>query len=111
MTNIAQISHRIAGLRRPTEVVSASAYFTDAEGSLTRSEYIISLPECLHIQLPIQFKHFVHVSSSAFMRRFWPIMQSVQASWKFAPLNRPFTPSPSTRKLEGIVFDVDGTLW
>ncbi|KAK3309163.1 HAD-like domain-containing protein [Chaetomium strumarium] len=44
------------------------------------------------------------------MRRVWPIMQSVQASWKFAPLNRPFTPSPSTRKLEGIVFDVDGTL-
>ncbi|KAK4152550.1 HAD-like domain-containing protein [Chaetomidium leptoderma] len=44
------------------------------------------------------------------MRRFWPMMQSVPATCKFAPLNRPFTPSPSTRKLEGIVFDVDGTL-
>ncbi|KAL2130466.1 hypothetical protein VTI74DRAFT_6352 [Chaetomium olivicolor] len=44
------------------------------------------------------------------MRRFWPMMQSVSPNWKFAPLSRPFTPSPGTRKLEGVVFDVDGTL-
>ncbi|KAK4657761.1 hypothetical protein QC762_200790 [Podospora pseudocomata] len=45
------------------------------------------------------------------MRRFWPIMSAVtSAPWKFAPLKQPFVPSPNTRKLEGIVFDVDGTL-
>ncbi|KAL2196556.1 HAD-like domain-containing protein [Corynascus similis CBS 632.67] len=44
------------------------------------------------------------------MRRFWSMMQSASSSWKFAPLNRPFTPAPQRRKLEGIVFDVDGTL-
>ncbi|KAK4122468.1 HAD-like protein [Parathielavia appendiculata] len=44
------------------------------------------------------------------MRIFRAMMQSVPATWKFAPLNRPYTPSPQTRKLEGIVFDVDGTL-
>ncbi|SPQ22264.1 6a65cf99-e382-4f8a-872b-21e87229c344 [Thermothielavioides terrestris] len=38
-------------------------------------------------------------------------MQSAPAAaWRFAPLSRPYTPSPQTRKLEGIVFDVDGTL-
>ncbi|KAK0745331.1 HAD-like domain-containing protein [Apiosordaria backusii] len=45
------------------------------------------------------------------MRRFWPIMSTATSSpWKFAPLKRPYVPSPNTRKLEGIVFDVDGTL-
>ncbi|KAK4195640.1 HAD-like domain-containing protein [Triangularia verruculosa] len=45
------------------------------------------------------------------MRKFWPIMSTVtSAPWKFAPLKQPFVPSPNTRKLEGIVFDVDGTL-
>ncbi|KAK4178299.1 HAD-like domain-containing protein [Triangularia setosa] len=45
------------------------------------------------------------------MRRLWPIMSAVTSSpWKFAPLKQPFVPSPNTRKLEGIVFDVDGTL-
>ncbi|KAL2143729.1 hypothetical protein VTI28DRAFT_10093 [Corynascus sepedonium] len=38
------------------------------------------------------------------------MMQSASSSWKFAPLSRPFTPAPQRRKLEGIVFDVDGTL-
>ncbi|KAK4228767.1 HAD-like domain-containing protein [Podospora fimiseda] len=46
------------------------------------------------------------------MKRFWPIMMQSSSSipWKFAPLNRPFVPAPGIRKLEGIVFDVDGTL-
>ncbi|KAL2175827.1 HAD-like domain-containing protein [Thermothelomyces heterothallicus CBS 202.75] len=38
------------------------------------------------------------------------MMPSASPAWKFAPLNRPYTPSPQRRKLEGIVFDVDGTL-
>lgn len=37
-------------------------------------------------------------------------MQSTSASWKFAPLGKPFVPGPGVRKLEGVVFDVDGTL-
>lgn len=45
------------------------------------------------------------------MRRFRLIMQSVPKTWTFAPLSRPYAPGPSTRRLEGIVFDVDGTLW
>ncbi|KAK4457204.1 HAD-like domain-containing protein [Cladorrhinum samala] len=54
------------------------------------------------------------------MRRFWPMMKPVTTTgtattntstpWRFAPLSRPFTPGPGVRKLEGIVFDVDGTL-
>ncbi|KAH6631197.1 HAD-like domain-containing protein [Chaetomium sp. MPI-SDFR-AT-0129] len=44
------------------------------------------------------------------MRRVWPIMPSASYPWKFAPLNRPFSPRPEVRKLEGIVFDMDGTL-
>ncbi|KAK4038443.1 HAD-like domain-containing protein [Parachaetomium inaequale] len=46
------------------------------------------------------------------MRRFYSMMQSASPTWKFAPLQRPLTTktSPQTRKLEGIVFDVDGTL-
>ncbi|KAL2023135.1 hypothetical protein VTK56DRAFT_3741 [Thermocarpiscus australiensis] len=44
------------------------------------------------------------------MRRFLSMMRSASATWRFAPLSRPYTPSPNTRKLEGIVFDVDGTL-
>ncbi|KAK4168939.1 HAD-like domain-containing protein [Cladorrhinum sp. PSN259] len=46
------------------------------------------------------------------MRRFISMMQSASAStpWKFAPLSRPFVPAPGIRKLEGVVFDVDGTL-
>ncbi|KAK3903949.1 HAD-like domain-containing protein [Staphylotrichum tortipilum] len=45
------------------------------------------------------------------MRRVvWSIMASAQTTWKFAPLRQPFTASSDTRKLEGIVFDVDGTL-
>ncbi|KAK3988624.1 HAD-like domain-containing protein [Cladorrhinum sp. PSN332] len=46
------------------------------------------------------------------MRRFWPMMQPASTSvpWKFAPLSRPFVPAAGMRKLEGIVFDVDGTL-
>ncbi|EGS18506.1 phosphoglycolate phosphatase-like protein [Thermochaetoides thermophila DSM 1495] len=35
---------------------------------------------------------------------------SPSASWKFAPLGKPYVPSPNIRKLEGVVFDVDGTL-
>lgn len=32
--------------------------------------------------------------------------------WRFAPLGKPAAPADvPTRKLEGIVFDVDGTLW
>ncbi|KAL2159113.1 hypothetical protein VTH06DRAFT_2872 [Thermothelomyces fergusii] len=38
------------------------------------------------------------------------MMPSASSTWKFAPLNRPYIPSPHRRKLEGIVFDVDGTL-
>ncbi|KAL2264676.1 hypothetical protein VTJ83DRAFT_7186 [Remersonia thermophila] len=44
------------------------------------------------------------------MRRFWAMMQPVQSAWKFAPLGQPFVPRPGIRKLEGVVFDVDGTL-
>ena len=44
------------------------------------------------------------------MRWFWSKM-SPSASWKFAPLGKPYVPSPNIRKLEGVVFDVDGTLW
>ena len=49
--------------------------------------------------------------SSAPMRRFYFMMQSASPTWKFAPLQRPLATSPQTRKLEGIIFDVDGTLW
>jgi phosphoglycolate phosphatase-like HAD superfamily hydrolase len=39
------------------------------------------------------------------------MMQSASSTTRFAPLKQPFTPGPSrVRKLEGIVFDVDGTL-
>ncbi|KAL2115621.1 hypothetical protein VTJ04DRAFT_9876 [Mycothermus thermophilus] len=38
------------------------------------------------------------------------MMVSGQPAWKFAPLGQPFVPRSGTRKLEGIVFDVDGTL-
>ncbi|KAL1839334.1 hypothetical protein VTJ49DRAFT_1630 [Mycothermus thermophilus] len=44
------------------------------------------------------------------MRRIWAMMQSVKPTWKFAPLSQPFVPRPGIRKLEGVVFDVDGTL-
>ncbi|KAH6844959.1 HAD-like domain-containing protein [Chaetomium sp. MPI-CAGE-AT-0009] len=45
------------------------------------------------------------------MRRFWSMMQSASPTSRFAPLKQPFTPGPTqARKLEGIVFDVDGTL-
>ena len=30
---------------------------------------------------------------------------------RFAPLSREVPSSPGARRLEGIVFDVDGTLW
>ncbi|KAL2262412.1 hypothetical protein VTK26DRAFT_1406 [Humicola hyalothermophila] len=44
------------------------------------------------------------------MRRFIHKMTGPKSAWKFAPLSKPFTAAPNTRKLEGIVFDVDGTL-
>jgi hypothetical protein len=67
--------------------------------------------ELLLSQQPI--RHTLRYSRSLpmQMRIFRSMMQSAQPTWKFAPLSRPFTPGPSTRKLEGIVFDVDGTLW
>ncbi|KAK3301413.1 HAD-like domain-containing protein [Chaetomium fimeti] len=45
------------------------------------------------------------------MRRFWSMMQSALPTSRFAPLKQHSAPGPSQmRKLEGIVFDVDGTL-
>ncbi|KAK3360203.1 HAD-like domain-containing protein [Lasiosphaeria hispida] len=44
------------------------------------------------------------------MQRFWPMMSSATRSWKFIPLGVPSTTDIQRRKLQGIVFDVDGTL-
>ncbi|KAK0728683.1 HAD-like domain-containing protein [Lasiosphaeria miniovina] len=44
------------------------------------------------------------------MRKFSLMMKPEISPAKFAPLSKPFQPDADARKLEGVVFDVDGTL-